>query len=374
VPTREGTATLLLAGAVFLLATNLASGLLFVLDALLVSLLFVGAATAHVPLRRLRVEQQAPARGVEGVPLPVEITLESARGGRFLVVEGGWPGAQARVLVPHVVPGIPVAAGLTIVPPRRGRFSLDAVTVASRGPLGLFAARRKVPSTGRVGVSGRITVWPRTRPVPSGVMAHLVPVLEGGASGVRTRQAEDLYGVRDYRRGDSPAHIHWRSSARRGALVVREFERQVTPGAAIVVDLDSRQSAEQLDAAVRAAASLFQAALDREADVLLAGWEERAVQHRGREAAMDWLAGVAPCSPPVAEVLPQLAASGRHLIVVAAITGSGSRPGAGSWHGSGSWPAGVTVVLPAVQVAGAPAGGGPESGLVYLEDGTVQAW
>ncbi|MDQ7840943.1 MAG: DUF58 domain-containing protein [bacterium] len=349
-PTREGTATLLLAGAVFLLATNLASGLLFVLDALLVSLLFVGAATAHVPLRRLSIEQRTPARGVEGVPLPVEITLESARGGRFLVVEGGWSGARARALLPHVIPGIRLTVDLTVVPPGRGRFALDAVTVASRGPLGLFAARRKVPSTGRggasggVSVSGGVTIWPRTRPVPSGVMAHLIPVLEGGSSGARTRQAEDLYGVRDYRRGDNPAHIHWRSSARRGALVVREFERPVTPGAAIVVDLDRRQSAEQLDAVVRAAASLFQAALDREADVVLAGWEEGVVQHRGREAAMDWLAGVAPCAPPVAEVLPQLAASGRHLIVVTALSGSGS------------WP------------------GGPASVLVCLEDGTVQAW
>lgn len=353
-PTREGTTALLLAGAVFLLATNLASGLLFVLDALLVSLLVVGAATAHVPLRRLRVEQRAPARGVEGGPLPVEITLESARGGRFFVVEGGWSGARARALAPHVVPGIRLTVDLTVVPACRGRFSLDAVTVASRGPLGLFAARRKVPSTGRVGASGRVTIWPRTRPVARGVMAHLIPVLEGGSSGVRARQAEDLYGVRDYRRGDNPAHIHWRSSARRGALVVREFERPVMPGAAVVVDLDSRQSAVQLDAAARAAASLFQAALDREADVVLAGWEDGAVQHRGREAAMDWLACVVPCAPPLAEVLPKLAGSGRHLIVVAAITGSGS------------WPAGVTPVLPAAC--------GPDSGLVYLEDGTVQAW
>lgn len=367
-PTREGTATLLLAGAVFLLATNLASGLLFVLDALLVSLLFVGAVTAHLPLYRLRLEQRVPSRGVEGVPLPVEITLESATGGRLFVVEGGLPGARARALVPQVVPGVRITLDLMIVPAGRGRFSLDAGMVASRGPLGLFAARRRVSSPGRAGVGTQVTIWPRTRPVPAQVMAYLIPVLEGGHTGARTRQAEDLYGVRDYRRGDNPAHIHWRSSARRGALIVREFERPVTPGAAIVLDLDRRQSAAQLDAAVRAAASLFQAALDREADVVLAGWEEGVVQHRGRGPAMDWLAGVVPCSPPLAEVLPQLAASGRHLMVVAANTGSDP------WIRDGSWPSGSTPVLPAVQAGGASAGGGPASGLVYLEDGTVQAW
>lgn len=355
-PTREGTSTLLLAGAIFLLATNLASGLLFVLDALLISLLLVGAATAYAPLRGLRVEQRAQARGVEGLPLPIEITLESARGGRFLVVEGGWPGTRARALVPHTAAGVKAAVGLTVAPEGRGRFSLDAVTVSSRGPLGLFAARRRFPA------NGTVTIWPRTRPVPSGVMAHLVPVLEGGSSGARTRQAEDLYGVRDYRWGDNPAHVHWRSSARRGALVVREFERPVTPGAAIVVDLDRRQAPAELDAVVRAAASLFQAALDRGADVVLTGWEEGAVQHSGREPAMDWLARVVPCSPPAAEVLQQLAASGRHVILVAAITGSGSQP------------AGVTHVLPAARAAGGAAGDRPAGGLVYLEDGTVQAW
>ncbi len=311
-PTREGTTTALLAGAVFLLATNLASGLLFVLDALLVALLLVGFGTAYLPVRGLRARQRVPAQGVEGAGLSIEITLESRHAGRLLVVEGGWQGARARALAPHVIPGVASQVSLALVPPRRGRFALDGLDVTSKGPLGLFTARR------RIAAGGRITIWPRTHPVPPGVLAHLVPVAEGGSSGVRTRAAEDLYGVREFRSGDSPSHIHWRSSARRGALVVREFERPHSPGVAIVVDLDSRQGAAQMDATARTAASLLLAALDRGADVVLTGWEEGPVEHRGREAGMDWLAAVAPCAPPLAEVLPRLRVAGRHMMVVAA--------------------------------------------------------
>ena len=41
---------------------------------------------------------------------------------------------------------------------------------------------------------------------------------------VRAGHGTDLYGVREFRSGDALRRIHWRTSARRGQLVVREFE------------------------------------------------------------------------------------------------------------------------------------------------------
>jgi uncharacterized protein (DUF58 family) len=47
----------------------------------------------------------------------------------------------------------------------------------------------------------------------------------------------DFYGVREWRSGDGQRLIHWRSSARLGKLVVRQFERPFNRDVALVLDL-----------------------------------------------------------------------------------------------------------------------------------------
>jgi uncharacterized protein (DUF58 family) len=254
-------------------------------------------------------------------------------------------------VVPHVERAQPATAVVRVMPSRRGRYAFGPVAVASRGAVGLFSARREIA------LGGQIIVWPRTRPVPPPALPLLAPALDAAGAAQRTRQAEDLYGVRDYRPGDAASRIHWRSSARRAALVVREFERPVTRAATIVLDLDRRQSSERLDAAVRAAASVFALARDRGLDVILAGWGEARSERRSWEDAMDWLAGVAPTGPPVAEVLGAFSGGGRALIVVASGLPVPQDPA-------------VIVIRPADDVPDGPESGG----LVYTADGTVQAW
>ncbi len=351
-PTREGTAVAILSAAIFLLATNLMSGLMFVLDALLLSFLCVGIVGAVWPLHRLRATRRTPVRGAEGVGVPIEITLEAGRGGRFLAVEDGWAGSRARALVPHLAPGVPTTITVLSKDAHRGEHVIGPVEVTSRGMLGLFAARRRIAASG----TQRITIWPRTRPVPAQVLAHLAPALEGQHAD-RTREPADFYGVRDYHAGDSLARVHWRSSVRRGALVVREFESPRAAAATLVIDLDRRQSPQRLDAAVRAAASVRRLAHDRRVDMVLAGWDEQPVEYRQWEAAMDWLAAVVPCGPSLADSLPTLVGTSSRVIVVA------STPAVPAMTG-------LMAIVPAEDLASPDA----FAGLVYTEDGTVQAW
>ncbi len=348
-PTREGTVLLIVAAAVFLLATNLMSGLLFVLDALLVALILVGMVAAARPVRGITVTRRVPPRGVEGRPVQVGMTLSSARGARFLVVEDGWVGARARAFVPTLEGGRATTVHLSPTPERRGQFVLGPAEIVSRGLVGLLTVRR------RFVLPDRITIWPRISPVPKTALAHLAPALDGRAEGHRTREPVELYGVRDYRPGDNLAHIHWKSSARRGALVVREFERPVDPRVAVVVDLDRTQRPARLDAAARAAASLLWAAHEARANVTMVGWDGQFAEHHGWEAAMDWLAGVAPSGPPVRQVLAAIRErTQRHLIVVASSASVPALPG-------------VTLIVPAEEA-------GPQHVLVYTAEGAVQAW
>jgi uncharacterized protein (DUF58 family) len=49
------------------------------------------------------------------------------------------------------------------------------------------------------------------------------------------REAE-VHGLRDYRAGDSPRRVHWKATARRNRLTVREYEDAAPPRLLVVVD------------------------------------------------------------------------------------------------------------------------------------------
>jgi len=66
----------------------------------------------------------------------------------------------------------------------------------------------------------------------------------------------ELAGLRAFRPGDDPRGIHWRTSARRGMLLVREHEDDEGREATIVFDNDARSGAEAFELAVSRTAAL----------------------------------------------------------------------------------------------------------------------
>ena len=105
---------------------------------------------------------------------------------------------------------------------RRGQFTLGPMTISSGDPLGLFQFKRELKAT------SSIVVYPAVIPLPS-----FVPPLGQlpGGDAVRQRThyiTTNVAGVRDYAPGDSFSRIHWRSTARTGRLIVKEFELDPT--------------------------------------------------------------------------------------------------------------------------------------------------
>src|SRR5947208_2436926 len=99
----------------------------------------------------------------------------------------------------------------------------------------------------------------------------------------------DLHSVRDYEQGESLRKVHWRSTAKRGELMVKELED--APRDEVAVLLDGEASAvvgESFDVQVRAAGSLLlaQARRGRRA-VLLVNGAHRTVQ-RVHSYETDW--------------------------------------------------------------------------------------
>jgi len=119
---------------------------------------------------------------------------------------------------------------------RRGRFRLGPVTIAGSDPLGLFEFRRRLPQT------RSIVVYPATVPMRS--FPHPASLLPGGDA-LRRRThyiTTNASGVRDYAPGDSLNRIHWRSTARKSRLIVKEFE--LDPLMDVWIFLDMQGSAQ----------------------------------------------------------------------------------------------------------------------------------
>ena len=116
---------------------------------------------------------------------------------------------------------------------RRGRFALGPLSLISGDPLGLFEFKRDLK------VSSDIVIYPAMIPIPS--FAPPLGQLPGGDA-VRQRThyiTTNVAGVRDYAPGDSFNRIHWRSTARTGRLVVKEFELDPTADIWLLPDMSA---------------------------------------------------------------------------------------------------------------------------------------
>lgn len=124
--------------------------------------------------------------------------------------------------------------------PRRGVYHWQPLELVSAYPFGLVSAKASfgrgekviaLPRLGRI----HLARFRRLVRQASGIddVSSERPTPEAGHHG-------EFYGVREFREGDSPRWIHWRTSARQGQLMVREFEEE--PCAHFIIILDAWQS------------------------------------------------------------------------------------------------------------------------------------
>ena len=115
-------------------------------------------------------------------------------------------------------------ADLPVPAPRRGWLRPDRIRVATVRPLGL--ARAWCYAWPDLGLLVYPAPEPQAPPLPGG---------SGAQSQARLHPAgEDMHHLRNYRRGDARRAIAWKPSARRDALLVREYEQPLSAE----VDLD----------------------------------------------------------------------------------------------------------------------------------------
>ena len=128
------------------------------------------------------------------------------------------PGYQASHVIPALLGRREYRWNVETACPVRGEFQLGPMTAASSDPFGFFRLPR------RISVTERLIVYPMTIELSRVFLP--MGFLSGGDPQKRlTHQiTTNASSIRDYASGDSMNRIHWRSTARSGKLMVKEFE------------------------------------------------------------------------------------------------------------------------------------------------------
>jgi uncharacterized protein (DUF58 family) len=180
----------------------------------------------------LEVERRAPGEAFQGEEVRIDLVLSNpGRGVRLGIDVRDEHLAATSAYVSALAPRDVRIVETTRVATRRGRFEGSVVVVASAAPFGVAERRR------RVSISSPTTVYPRLVPIDELPFLESSPTAERAMHTLPRRgTGPDYLGIREYRTGDSLRHVHWRSTARHGEVMVREFEREQTRRLAIVLD------------------------------------------------------------------------------------------------------------------------------------------
>ena len=177
--------------------------------------------------------QVDPVRVTVGEPASgrIEVTNESRRPLLPLLVELPVGISAARFTLPPLAPG-GAHEELFVVPTnRRGVIPVGPATTVQGDPLGLV--RRTLRWTDVT----ELFVHPRTISLES-VGAGLLRDLEGETTQDLSMSDLAFHALREYQPGDDRRYIHWRSSAKAGRLLVRQFLDTRRSHLSIVVDAD----------------------------------------------------------------------------------------------------------------------------------------
>lgn len=283
---------------------------------LLLCLLFLLGRTAYrveLDLTRTRVVVGERAVGA--------LTLENATGRALLPAEVVLPVGAGRGLfqVPRLAAGARHEELFAIPTRTRGVLAVGPVSVLRGDPLGLFERthdRRQAVD---------LFVHPRTTSLDGLSLGHLRD-LEGLPVQQLERDDVSFHALREYQPGDDLRHVHWKSTARVGDVMVRQYEQ--TRRSHFVVGLSTHpgeyRTDDDFELAVSIAGSIGLRAI-RDSRVLDARVQRGALRAQTGRRYLDELSALEPSSPRdggIAELAGALAAHAPQAAVVVLVTGA----------------------------------------------------
>lgn len=239
---------------VYLIAWNRDINLLYGMVAFLISVLISSFVLSRFSLLHMEVHRNIAHAAIEGEKVPVTYRLVNNGIMTKYLIEISEDSPELfrdkSICVEAVRKALLIKSWFACR--KRGEYHLESITLRSSYPLGLFLTARRFKSP------AKLLVYPKSYPISS------MPV-SGGLKSPRTLNmtcsvsgvSDEFLGTREYRPGDPLRFIHWKSSARRGKIIIKEFEQHMSSQTTIILDADKRTiSSDSFECGVRIAASV----------------------------------------------------------------------------------------------------------------------
>lgn len=220
--------------------------LLMILAGLLCAPVIINWHVARTTLRDLAIRRRLPSSVFAGEPVTVELVVSNHRrmvDSWGLVLQDRLrklsAGANLQTMqqfscfVPHLAIGQEQSVRYQTRLWQRGRHRFGPLRISTQAPLGLIQGQIVYRDTDEIIVL----------PQPGQLTGQWANLIAADRSGQRSTQRRfgptegDFYGLREWRAGDNRRLVHWRSSAKRQTLMVRQFERRRGQNYLVLLDL-----------------------------------------------------------------------------------------------------------------------------------------
>jgi uncharacterized protein (DUF58 family) len=246
--TPEGRKFIIISLAVGFAAVNTGNNLLYLVLAMLLSLILASGFLSEWGIKGLTIKRTLPPYIFASTPC--SILLQVTNNKRYLPsfsleleeeVDGENKGGLAYLF--RVGPRKTQTQVYRLSFPRRGVHRLQEPHLLTRFPFGFFIKGTRTKDTREV------LAYPQLLP-----REEFLPEQAHGDERSRSRpqkgRGEDIFAVREYLPGDTSRDIHWRSTAKRAQTMVKEYERPGTKKVHIVLDTSVPKEATAADLAL----------------------------------------------------------------------------------------------------------------------------
>lgn len=302
-PTSEGVRFVLLSVGIGVASINTGNNLLYLLFAMMLSLIVISGVLSERCFKQVHVSRRLPPAlfANQAASAAFVIANRSSRLPVFSLrimdlIEGTAVDRGIHLL--HLPPGAITIQSYPLLVKKRGPYVFEGIKLFTRFPFGLFMKAATFP------LRSEVMVYPEIKDLPP-VLLNDLSMLGHDQAMPQRGQGTTLHNLRLYQPGDDSRTIHWRTTARKSLLIVRETEAEDQRRVTIVLhtDISDLPGGSDLHAAFEKAVSLVASLVvlftERVYEVRLLVGEQELAYEIGETHLSRMLSLLAVCRPIV---------------------------------------------------------------------------